>query len=352
MPQSPRFAVSSSSEPSLIDDGAAPCRAGCEFSTRAEPVAAPEAFFRSRLRVAAPFLLALLASASASAASALPVVTTSTDLKALVEAVGGERVRAESLAPPLRDPHTIEVKASQLAKLKSAALLVRIGLDHEPWLPRALQRVKEPRFAPHTPHYLDLSKTVQLLQTETPRVRPERGAHVHAFGNTHYWLDPENARAMTQAIEEALGRLAAADRPRFEMNRKRFVRELDGRLARWLQSMAPFRDTRVVAFHDTWPYFAHRFGLNVVGVVEPNPGVPPSPSHLAALTQRMRAARVRLLIAEPYSNASVVSQVAARGGAAAVTLIPSVGGDPEAPDYLSLFDLNIKRLTEVLSRGG
>jgi len=290
----------------------------------------------------------LLAAAPAWGGGPLLVVTTSTDLKALVEAVGGDRVQVEALAPPLQDPHAVEVKPSQLAKLKAAALLVRIGLDHEPWLARVLRSVNDPRFAPESPHYLDTSKGIQLLQADRPRIRVERGAHVHGFGNTHYWLDPENARPITGAILEALTRLSPASRSHFEANRKRFVEQLESRLARWTQATAPYRGTRVVLFHESWAYFAQRFGLLVVAALEPTPGVPPSPSYLAALTQKMRDAGVKVLIAEPYSNASLVSQVAARSGARAITLVPSVGGDPEARDYLSLFDFNIERLTEAL----
>jgi len=293
--------------------------------------------------------LVLLAAAPAWGGGPLAVVTTSTDLKALVEAVGGNRVQVESLAPPLHDPHLVEVRPGQLAKLKDASLLVRIGLDHEPWLARVLRSVKDPRFSLGSPHYLDTSKTVQLLQAETPRIRSERGVHVHGFGNPHYWLDPENARPITKAILDALVRLAPADRPHFETNRKRFLEQLDMHLGRWLQTMAPYQGVQVVVVHDTWPYFAQRFGLAVVAAVESTPGVPPSASYLASLTQKMREAKVKLLIAEPSSNPSVVSQVAARSGARAVTLLPSVGGDPETRDYLTLFDLNIKRLTEALA---
>jgi ABC-type Zn uptake system ZnuABC Zn-binding protein ZnuA len=100
----------------------------------------------------------------------------------------------------------------------------------------------------------------------------------------------------------------------------------------------------VVAVHDTWPYFAHRFGLSVVAAVEPHPGVPPSPASLAALIDRMRQASVPLLIAEPSSNAAVVREAARRSGARVVTLLPSVGAEPEARDYLSLFDVNVGRL--------
>lgn len=289
----------------------------------------------------------LLWTAVAGGAEPLSVITTSTDLKALVEAVGGERVRVESLAPPLQDPHAVEVKPGQLAKLKAAALLVRIGLDHEPWLGRALRTVGDARFARESPHYLDISKGIQLLQAETPRLRADKRTHLHGFGNTHYWLDPENGRPITAAILQALLRLAPTDRLYFEANRKRFLEQLDGRLKGWLQTMAPYKGTRVVAIHETWPYFAQRFGLVIVAVVEPNPGVPPSLSYLAGLIRKMRDSGIKLLIADPYSNDSLIKQVATQSGASAVILIPSVSGDPAAPDYLSLFDANIKRLSEA-----
>lgn len=299
------------------------------------------------MRRALAFLL--LAAGPAWGAAPLPVVTTTTDLKSLVEAVGGERVQVEALAPPLHDPHAVEIKPGQLARLKAAALLVRIGLDHEPWLARVLRTVNDPRFARGSPHHLETSRGIRLLQAELPRVRPERGVHVHGFGNTHYWLDPANARPMTEAIREALVRLSPADRMTFEGNRTRFLARLEEGLARWGRAMAPYRGTRVVVVHETWPYFAERFGLVVVAAVEPTPGVPPSPSSLATLTQRMREAGVKVLIAEPYANASIIGQVASRSGARPVTLIPSVGGHPEASDYLGLFELNVRRLTEALA---
>jgi ABC-type Zn uptake system ZnuABC Zn-binding protein ZnuA len=293
--------------------------------------------------------LILAAAAPAWGGGPLPVVTSSTDLQALVEAVGGDGVRVQSLAPPIHEPHAVEVKPGQLAELRAAALLVRVGLDHEPWLDRILKTVNDPRFAARGAAVLDASRGVTLLQTEVPRVRSERGVHVHGFGNPHYWLDPENARPITAGILDALARLAPDERPRFEANRKRFLGELDRRLAGWLKALAPYRGARVVVVHESWPYFCERFGLVVVAGLEPTPGVPPSPAYLAALTQRMREAGVRLLIAEPSSDAALVRQVASRSGARAVTLVPSVGGDPAARDYLSLFDVNVGRLAGALA---
>jgi len=105
----------------------------------------------------------------------------------------------------------------------------------------------------------------------------------------------------------------------------------------------------VVTVHDSWPYFARRFGLVVVASVETTPGVPPTPATLLTLPQRMKESGVRLLVAEPYSNESVVRQIATRSGARAVTLVPSVGADPAATDYLTLFDTNVARLTAALT---
>jgi ABC-type Zn uptake system ZnuABC Zn-binding protein ZnuA len=279
------------------------------------------------------------------------VVTTSTDLKALVEAVGGDRVRVESLASPLQDPHAIDLKPGQIARLRTADLLVRIGLDHEPWLARALRTAGDSRRAAGPPHDLDVSRHVDLLQTETPRLRESGAAHVHSFGNTHYWLDPENARPITGDIEAALARLAPGDQAGFGANRRRFLARLDDRLADWQLRMAPYKGTRVVVVHDSWPYFARRFGLVVVTAVETTPGVGPTPATLATLPQRMKQAGVKVLIAEPSSNESVVRQIATHSGARSVTLISSVGADPAATDYLALFDTNIARLTAALAGG-
>jgi ABC-type Zn uptake system ZnuABC Zn-binding protein ZnuA len=293
--------------------------------------------------------LVLLAAAPAWGGGVLDVVTTSTDLKSLVEAVGGARVAVESLAPALHEPHAVDVKPGQLRHLKSAALLVRVGLDHEPWLARVRATVNEPRFAPGGSGDLDVSRNIELLQTETPRLKSDATAHVHGFGNPHYWLDPANARPITETILDGLARLAPEGREAFTRNRALFLERLDAGVIRWTNMLAPYRGARVVVFHDTWPYLARRFGLTIVAAVEPAPGVPPSPASLASLTTSMKGAGVRVLIVEPATSASVASRVAATSGARIVTLVPSVGGDPEARDYLELFELDVRRLAAAFA---
>ncbi len=266
------------------------------------------------------------------------VVATTTDIKDLVQTIGGNQVAVESLAAPSQDPHTLELKPAQLLRLRGADLVVRIGLDHEPWL--AKMRTDAP--------VVDLSRTVRLLQTDTPRLRAERQAHIHLFGNPHYWLDPENARPMALAISAALARLRPAEQAYFDTNQAAFLARLDAQLPVWKAALAPYAGTRVVVLHDSWTYFADRFGLSIVASAEPSPGIPPSPAELAALFARMRAAKVRLVIANPDSNGDLLRQLAAHGGAPAVTMVPSVGGDPAAGSYLSLIALNVARLAKAL----
>ena len=268
----------------------------------------------------------------------LHVVTTSADLKSLAEAVGGARVEVDSLAAPEQDPHAIELKPAQLARARGAALLIRVGLDHEPWLVKLR--------LPESVVVLDASRGARLIQTQTPRLRAERRAHVHAFGNTHYWLDPANAVPITAAIRDALVKLSPQDARFFEANQSAFVDALMKRTEGWKIALAPFRGAKILVVHDSWSYFAEYFGLQIVAAAEPNPGVPPSPAELAALFQRMREAGVKIVIADPHSNPSLVRQIATKGGAHAVTLFPS------GHDYIRLFDENVARLAEALKRAG
>jgi ABC-type Zn uptake system ZnuABC Zn-binding protein ZnuA len=287
--------------------------------------------------LALAFAVSMLATPDgAIAQEKIRVVTTSADLKSLVEAVGAEQVDVESLTAPEQDPHTVEIKPAQLARLQTAALVVKIGLDHEPWFARLP--------APNVP-VVDASRSIRLLQTQIPRLRVERQAHVHAFGNTHYWLDPRNAEPITATVLAALVTLRPDAKPVFEANRYAFLARLNERTAAWEEALKPFRGTRVVVAHDSWAYFAERFGLQIVAAAETHPGISPSPAELAMLFKRMRESNVRILLADPHTNPALVQQITERGGARSVSLLPS------GTDYISLFEENIKRLSASLGPG-
>ena len=290
----------------------------------------------SHLRTFALALAAFLAAVPDAGQSQerIRIVATSADLKSLTEAVGGNRVDVESLTAPEHDPHTFEVKPAQLVRLRSAALIVRIGLDHEPWFSRLP--------LPSAP-VVDASKSVRLLQTEVPRLRVERQAHVHAFGNTHYWLDPRNARPITASILAGLVALRPGEKVAFEANRDRFLSRLDERIGAWERTLDRFRGTKVVVVHDSWAYFADRFGLQIVAAAEPHPGIPPSPAELAMLFKRMRESNVRILLADPHASPALVQQIKEKTGAKSATLLPS------SSDYIALFEENVDRLSLSLN---
>ena len=280
------------------------------------------------------FLMAMPAAVPAQ--EKIRIVTTSADLKSLVEAVGGNQFEVESLTSPAQDPHTAEIKPAQLARLRSAALIVKIGLDHEPWLARLPVPAAK---------LVDASKSVSLLQTETPRLRLERQAHIHAYGNTHYWLDPSNAEPITASILAALIGLRPGEKANFEANRAEFLARLKERVSVWEAVLAPFHGTRVVVVHDSWAYFAEHFKLQIVAAAEPHPGISPSPAELATLFKRMRESNVRLLIADPHADPSLVQQIAEKGAARPVILVPS------STDYIALFEENVQKLAAALGSG-
>src|SRR6185436_12045172 len=115
--------------------------------------------------------------------------------------------------------------------------------------------------------------------------------------------------------------------------------------AEWEAKLASLRAVPLVAYHNSWPYFARRFRLDFVGFIELKPGVPPSAAHLAGLVRTMRARGVRVVVREPHEPKRDVDFVASKAGASVVTLAASVGALPQATDYFALFDANVAALT-------
>jgi ABC-type Zn uptake system ZnuABC Zn-binding protein ZnuA len=295
-------------------------------------------------------LAALVVSAGPAAQTVVEVVTTTEDLAALVREVGGDRVKVESIARGFQDPHYVEPKPSFILKLSRADLLAVIGRDLERgWLPALVQQSRNAKIQPGARGYLDASLTARVLEMPTGPVTRAMG-DVHALGNPHYWLDPGNGRRIARAIAERLGELRAADASYFAARYAEFDRRLTVAEQRWSAMMAPYRGTRIVTYHRSWSNFVERFGLEVVGYVEPKPGIPPSPSHTLELVRAMQAQQVRLMIVEPYFDLKLPAAIARQAGARVLVLPPSVGGEPEASDYIALFDYNLSLLVNAIEQ--
>ncbi|MBI2716363.1 MAG: zinc ABC transporter substrate-binding protein [Rhizobiales bacterium] len=291
--------------------------------------------------------LALLSPAFAQ--QRLQVVTTTTDMRSLTEAVGRDLIMAVNLVPASMDAEDYQPKPQDVLRIKNAQMLVRVGLDYDLWVDRLLAQAGKPEISRGGPGYVDASFAIAVLELRGMSVGPGDG-HAHGSGNPHYWLDPKNAEIITGTILEALARIDPANAASYQANRSAFLARLGAKLVEWEAKLAPLKGMPIVAYHNSWPYLARRFRLDFVGFIETKPGVPPSPAHLAGIVKTMRERGVRILVREPQEPERDVAFVASKTGAAIVKLAASVGALPRTDDYISLFDANIKALTSAAAK--
>jgi ABC-type Zn uptake system ZnuABC Zn-binding protein ZnuA len=302
-----------------------------------------------RIFAAMMIMTAALAGA-APAAAQLRVVTTTEDLAALAREVGGDHVSVTPLARGYQDPHFVEPKPSFILAVNRADLLIAVGRELEiAWLPTLISSARNARVQPGAPGFLDASQNVRILDIPVGQVTRAMG-DVHSQGNPHYWLDPNNGRRIAQAIRDRLSQLRPAEAAHFGARYDAFDKRLAAAEAQWDVAMAPHAGAKVVTYHRSWPNLMERWKLNVIGYVEPRPGIPPSPSHTLQLISEMKAQQVKLIIVEPYFDKKTPQAIAAQVGGVVVDLAPSVGADPRITDYIGLFDHNIAVLSAALRK--
>ena len=295
--------------------------------------------------------LAATIAAAAPASAATRVVATTADLAALAAAVGENLVEVETVVPPGSDPEAFEPRPGDLDKVRHADILVRVGLGYDYWLDRLIGQIADRRLMRGGEAYVDASAGIPLLEIRGQSVVNE-GGHAHGVANPHYWLDPENAAIVTAGIAEALARRIPAEAARILANRERFLGELNARLQRWSAQLAAFTGVKLIAYHNSWPYFARRFRLDIVDFIEPKPGVAPSPAHLAKLIAEGRRANVRAILHEPYEPDDASRLVAQKLGVPFVLLATSVESVAGVKDYLDLFEYNTATLAKALGAPG
>ena len=225
---------------------------------------------------------------------------------------------------------------------------MRVGLDYDLWFDRLLEAAAAPELRRGGPGYVDASYGVAPLEVRGVTVGPGDG-HAHGSGNPHYWLDPRNAEFITANILEGLARTDPAHAKTYEANRLAFLARLSAKLTEWEARLAPLRSMPLIAYHNSWPYFARRFRLDFADFLEIKPGVPSTPSHLAGIIETMRTRGVRIVVREPHEPERDVAFVAAKGGASVVVLASSVGALPGTGDYLALFDTDIAALVDAVA---
>ena len=297
-------------------------------------------------------LLAILTSVPAFAQGKLNVVTTTEDLASIARDVGGDRITVEAMAKGYQDPHFVEAKPSFILKLQKADVLIVVGRDLEiGWLPPLIQQSRNARIQPGSEGYLDASMHASILEMPAGQVTRAMG-DVHPQGNPHYWLDPENGKRIAKDIADKLSQQRPNDRAAFEQGLAAFTARVDDGLKRWLAQMAPFKGMKVVTYHRSFPNFAARFGLDIIGYVEPKPGIPPTPQHTLDLINEMKRQNIKLVLIEPYFDSKTPNSIGRATGAEVVVLPPSVGGVKEATDFIKLFDYDINLLVEAIKKSG
>lgn len=264
------------------------------------------------------FLAAALAAAPARAD--LRVVASVPGLAALATEVGGDAISVKALSRATQDPHFVDARPSLALDLNKADLLLLVGLDLEiGWLPTLVVGARNPRIQMGTQGYLDCSQFVKKLQVPTQQIDRSMG-DIHGGGNPHYLFDPRAAADIARGIADRLSQMDPGRRNTYEANLRAFLSRLENARRGWEKRLAPFRGTPVVAYHNSWVYLADWLGLPEVGYLEPKPGIPPNPQHVASLLGIARQRKVRLILQEAHHPDTTGRIVAQKLGAAFVKI--------------------------------
>src|SRR5882672_6956991 len=294
--------------------------------------------------VALAFFLPCLAQAK------LNVVATTPDLASIAKEIGGDNIDLTTLGKPTEDPHFVDAKPSFIVKLNHADVLIEGGAELEiGWLPALLDQSRNSKLAAGAPGHIACAQGVQLL--EVPSTLDRSKGDIHAAGNPHYLVDPVNAKIAAQHIADSFCALDGKDCPAYRANLKKFTEALDAKMAEWQRKLEPFKGQQLVAYHNSWLYFGERFGLKIDLFLEPKPGVPPTPTHLAEVITKMKAEKVHVIIVDPYLNRRTAETVAEKTGATVVDVSQFPGGIKGTEGgYIVLIDQVVNAIARPLGQ--
>jgi len=282
------------------------------------------------------------------AAAVLKVVATTSEYGALASQLGGARVSVTTIAKPTEDPHFVDARPSQIVALNRADVLIEGGAELEiGWLPPLLEGARNGKILTGAPGRVVASEGIQLL--DIPLAADRSQGDTHVAGNPHFMLDPLNAKIVAEHLVRVLSSLDPAGAPVYKANLAQFETSLATKMAEWTAALKPFAGRPIVTYHPTWRYFGRRFGLVADTFLEPKPGIPPSPPHLAKVMQKMKAENIHVLLVEPYQPRKTAEAVASRTNAVVVDVCQFPGGLPGTDTYISLIDVVVKRISQALA---
>lgn len=298
------------------------------------------------LKLAAAAVLAL-SGLGAAAPKKLNVVATTPDLAALAREIGGDAVDVKALAKPTEDPHFVDAKPSHLVTLNRADVLIEGGAELElGWLPPLLDNARNDKIAAGAPGRIVASKGIRML--EVPATFDRSKGDVHSLGNPHFLVDPLDAKIVAANIADHFTQVDQADAALFQANLKRFNDRVDRELAEWQTLLSPYRGAKIVSYHKDFVYFAARFNLEIVGELEPKPGIAPSPAHLAKVIGAMQASKARVVLVQPYQNRKTAETVARQTGAQVLDMPQQPGAIPNTTTYFDVMDHLVQTLATAL----
>jgi ABC-type Zn uptake system ZnuABC Zn-binding protein ZnuA len=278
----------------------------------------------------------------------LRVLTTLPDLWSITRAIVGDLGRVEVATRPGQNPHDLEIRPSQILLVKRAEILVRNGLEEDAWIDPVVESSGNPRLLRGSPSVIEASQGLALLKIPSGRVDRSLG-DVHPSGNPHFTLDPGTLPTVSASIADGLARLRPDLARKLDANRSEFLALVEARFQRWREMLAPYRGTRVVSYHDSWPYFYRAYGLIELGVIEDRPGVPPTPQHLVSLVRQMKEQGARLVVLESWYPPDAAAAVARLAGAKLVVIPQSPGAVPGTNDYITHMDHVVNALAKALA---
>lgn len=284
------------------------------------------------------------------AGGGLKVVATTPDYAALAHAIGGDEIALKTLAKPTEDPHFVDARPSHIVTLNRADLLIESGADLEiGWLGPLIQGSRNRRVLPGEVGRFLGSVGVQLR--DVPAVLDRARGDVHAKGNPHFLMNPDNAVIVARRLADRFCELDPDSCPTYHDNLVRFSERLEEKMQVWTERLAPYKGTQLVTYHNTWNYFAARFGLRTDTFLEPKPGIPPSPPHLARVIAKMKADDMRVILVEPFQSHKTARAVAERTGATVVEVCQFPGGLPGTDgDYFALIDAVVNAIADALGK--
>jgi zinc/manganese transport system substrate-binding protein len=290
---------------------------------------------------------ALSALLATTASAKIKVVATLPDLASLARDIGGDKVEVSSMAKPTEDSHFVDARPSFVVQLRSADVLIDGGAELElGWLPPLLQNARNPKLDVGKPGRVQASQGVRLMNVPTNVTRA--AGDVHALGNPHFMTDPIIAKTVAQHIAQSFSAVDPPNAAAYDANYKKFEATINAKLQEWGAAMLPFKGQSVVAYHDSWVYFAHRFGLNIDLFLEPKPGISPSPSHLAEVIEKMKAQKIKAILVEPFHDRKIAEKVASSTGAKVVDFAQYPGALPDTDSYVKMMDALVSRLAAAM----